>query len=251
MMVSQTYFISVRYLGTAYAGFQIQQNARTIQGEVESAMAKFLRLKVMLTGSSRTDAGVHASRNFFHFKIDRQLESNFIYHVNAILPRDIVITGLYPMPEDSHSRFDATGRLYRYCISDKKDPFLNDRSWYLPFPMDEVLLVETAASLLGTHDFTSFAKRNAQVFTHNCTISRASWERTPSGWEFFVQGNRFLRGMVRALVGTMVKVGRGRISRADFEHILNAKDCSKADFSAPAHGLFLEDVLYRELPASL
>jgi tRNA pseudouridine38-40 synthase len=250
-MVMQTYFMAVQYKGTAYAGFQIQQNAQTIQGEVESAMAMFLRLKVTLTGSSRTDAGVHANRNFFHFIIDRQLSHDFIYHVNAILPRDIVVTGLYPMQEGSHSRFDAIGRLYRYHISNRKDPFLNDRSWYLPFPLEKDRLIDAATALLGTHDYTSFAKRNAQVFTHDCTISKAEWERTPSGWVFTVQGNRFLRGMVRALVGTMVKVGRGRITQHEFEQIMRAKDCSKADFSAPAHGLFLENVLYNYLPDSI
>ncbi|MEN9883989.1 MAG: hypothetical protein RLZZ420_1206 [Bacteroidota bacterium] len=243
--------MAVQYKGTSYAGFQVQQNAQTIQGEVESAMAMFLRLKVTLTGSSRTDAGVHANRNFFHFSIDRQLSHDFIYHVNAILPRDIVVTGLYPMQEGSHSRFDAIGRLYRYYITDRKDPFLNDRSWYLPFPMEKERLIHASAILIGTHDYTSFAKRNAQVFTHDCTISKAEWERTASGWVFTVQGNRFLRGMVRALVGTMVKVGRGRITQHEFEQIMLAKDCSKADFSAPAHGLFLENVLYNYLPDSI
>ncbi len=251
MMSMHTYFMAVRYKGTAYAGFQVQQNAQTIQGEVESAMAMFLRVKVTLTGSSRTDAGVHANRNFFHFVIDIQLSGDFIYHVNAILPRDIVVTGVYPMQEGSHSRFDAIGRLYRYYISDRKDPFLNDRSWYLPFPMEKDKLINAAATLIGTHDYTSFAKRNAQVFTHNCTIEKADWVRTTSGWVFTVQGNRFLRGMVRAMVGTMVKVGRGRITQSEFDQILLAKDCSKADFTAPAHGLFLEDVLYKFLPDSI
>lgn len=250
-MSQQTYFMAVRYKGTDYAGFQIQQNARTIQGEVESAMAKYLREKVMLTGSSRTDAGVHANKNFFHFTMEQAIGSAFMYHVNAILPRDIVITGIYPMPEGSHSRFDAIGRRYRYYISDCKDPFSDDRSWYYPFPMDASVLNEAAALILGTHDFTSFAKRNAQVFTHMCTIHEAGWERIGAGWLFTVQGNRFLRGMVRALVGTMVKVGRGRITVAEFSQIIAAKDCARSDFSAPAKGLFLEDVLYEELPDSI
>lgn len=246
-----TYFMAVRYKGTDYAGFQIQQNARTIQGEVESAMSTYLREKVMLTGSSRTDAGVHANRNFFHFTLEQSLGPAFKYHVNAILPRDIVVTGVYPMQDRSHSRFDAIGRRYRYYISDCKEPFLDDRSWYYPFPMDVSALNEAAVSILGTHDFTSFAKRNAQVFTHFCTIHQAEWERTTAGWVFTVQGNRFLRGMVRALVGTMVKVGRGRISVDEFIQILAAKDCAKSDFSAPAKGLFLDDVLYVELPDSV
>ena len=250
-MPQQTYFLAVRYKGTAYAGFQIQQNARTIQGEVEDAMAKYLRVKVMLTGSSRTDAGVHANRNFFHFSLEKSPDPAFLYHINAILPKDIVVLGLYLMPEGSHSRFDAIGRRYCYHISNCKDPFTDDRSWHYPFPMDIALLNAAAAELMGTHDFTSFAKRNAQVFTHMCTIHNAVWEKTPSGWLFTVQGNRFLRGMVRALVGTMVKVGRGRISINQFSQIMKAMDCSQADFSAPAKGLFLDDVLYPLLPASI
>ncbi|MEN9950199.1 MAG: hypothetical protein RLY85_951 [Bacteroidota bacterium] len=243
----QTYFLSVRYKGTAYAGFQIQQNARTIQGEVESAMAKYLRTQVSLTGSSRTDAGVHANRNYFHFDLDRVLDANFTYHVNAILPRDIVVTGVYPVPEHSHSRFDAIGRRYKYYISCQKDPFADDRSWYFPYPMQADDLMRAASFLQGTHDFTSFAKRNSQVFTHLCTIARAEWEKTPQGWVFTVQGNRFLRGMVRAMVGTMVRLGRGRLTHSDFERILAAKDCALADFSAPAHGLFLDDVMYDDV----
>lgn len=250
-MPLQTYFLAVRYKGTDYAGFQVQQNARTIQGEVEAAMTKYLREKVVLTGSSRTDAGVHANRNFFHFTLGQPLLPAFMYHVNAILPRDIVITGIYPMPTGSHSRFDATGRRYRYYISDRKDPFNDDRSWYYPFPMDQLVLNDVSARILGTHDFTSFAKRNAQVFTHMCTIYRAEWERTASGWVFTVHGNRFLRGMVRALVGTMVKVGRGRMTPLEFSQVMAAMDCSKADFSAPAKGLFLDDVLYAGLPVSI
>lgn len=250
-MPQQTYFLAVRYKGTDYAGFQIQQNARTIQGEVELAMAKYLREKVMLTGSSRTDAGVHAHRNFFHFTLEQSLGPGFMYHVNAILPRDIALVGVYPVPEGSHSRFDAKGRRYRYYISDSKDPFNEDRSWYYPFPMDADKMNDAAALILGTHDFTSFAKRNAQVFTHICTIQQSVWERTASGWLFTVQGNRFLRGMVRALVGTMVKVGRGRITVSEFSYIIGAMDCTRADFSAPAKGLFLDDVLYDELPESI
>jgi tRNA pseudouridine38-40 synthase len=246
-MGMQTYFLAVRYKGTAYAGFQIQQNARTIQGEVEAAMAKYLRTQVALTGSSRTDAGVHANRNFFHFVLDRTLDANFAYHVNAILPRDIVVTGVYAVPDQFHSRFDAIGRRYKYFISTQKDPFTDDRSWYFPYPMQAGDLARAAFFLQGTHDFTSFAKRNSQVFTHNCTIVNAEWEKTPQGWVFTVQGNRFLRGMVRAMVGTMVRVGRGRMGQLDFERILSAKDCALADFSAPAHGLFLDDVLYDSL----
>ena len=159
-----TYFLALAYKGTRFAGFQIQDNAITIQGQVERAMATYLRENVQLTGSSRTDAGVHANRNFFHFSIDRILNHEFVYHVNAILPPDIAITGIYAVPEGSHSRFDAIGRRYKYHIYNSKNPFLNDRSWYYPYPMDLAELNQAASSLLGLHDFTSFAKRRTHDF---------------------------------------------------------------------------------------
>ena len=239
-----TYFLALAYKGTRFAGFQIQDNAITIQGQVERAMATYLRENVQLTGSSRTDAGVHANRNFFHFSIDRILNHEFVYHVNAILPPDIAITGIYAVPEGSHSRFDAIGRRYKYHIYNSKNPFLNDRSWYYPYPMDLAELNQAASSLLGLHDFTSFAKRRTQVYTHICTISVCQWHETEDGWVFMVEGNRFLRGMVRALVGTMVKVGRKKISVESFQNLLLSKDSAMADFSAPGHGLFLDDVIY-------
>jgi len=239
-----TYFLALAYKGTRFAGFQIQDNAITIQGQVERAMATYLRENVQLTGSSRTDAGVHANRNFFHFSIDRILNHEFVYHVNAILPPDIAITGIYTVPEGSHSRFDAIGRRYKYHIYNSKNPFLNDRSWYYPYPMELAELNQAASSLLGLHDFTSFAKRRTQVYTHICTISVCQWHETEDGWVFMVEGNRFLRGMVRALVGTMVKVGRKKISVESFQNLLLSKDSAMADFSAPGHGLFLDDVIY-------
>jgi len=239
-----TYFLALAYKGTRFAGFQIQDNAITIQGQVERAMATYLRENVQLTGSSRTDAGVHANRNFFHFSIDRILNHEFVYHVNAILPPDIAITGIYTVPEGSHSRFDAIGRRYKYHIYNSKNPFLNDRSWYYPYPMELAELNQAASSLLGLHDFTSFAKRRTQVYTHICTISVCQWHETEDGWVFMVEGNRFLRGMVRALVGTMVKVGRKKISVESFQILLLSKDSAMADFSAPGHGLFLDDVIY-------
>ena len=239
-----TYFLALAYKGTRFAGFQIQDNAITIQGQVERAMATYLRENVQLTGSSRTDAGVHANRNFFHFSIDRILNHEFVYHVNAILPPDIAITGIYTVPEGSHSRFDAIGRRYKYHIYNSKNPLLNDRSWYYPYPMELAELNQAASSLLGLHDFTSFAKRRTQVYTHICTISVCQWHETEDGWVFMVEGNRFLRGMVRALVGTMVKVGRKKISVESFQNLLLSKDSAMADFSAPGHGLFLDDVIY-------
>ena len=238
------YFLTVRYRGTNYAGFQVQENAPTIQGEIEKVMGIFLRRPVELTGSSRTDAGVHALMNCFHFDHDEDLHSDMLYNLNAMLSNDIVLTGLWLVPENAHCRFDAIGRRYGYYIHNIKDPFSGDRSWYMPYKMDPILLAKSAAMLIGKHDFTSFAKRNSQVNNHICTLSMWSWEEFPTGWKLNIQGNRFLRGMIRGLVGTMVKVGRKKISVESFQNLLLSKDSAMADFSAPGHGLFLDDVIY-------
>lgn len=246
-----TYFLALGYKGTKYAGFQVQENAVTIQGEVEKAGSIYLRSPLSLTGSSRTDAGVHARLNYFHFQSPLELGEAFIYHVNAILPPDIVLKGIYKVPEGSHSRFDAIARRYEYHLYETKNPFLDDRAWFYPYPLDEVLLKSAAETLLGEHDFTSYAKRRTQVYTHICTIETCNWQRTANGWTFTVQGNRFLRGMVRALVATMVKVGRGKITIDQFVQIKKAMDSKLADFSAPAHGLHLDAVIYPEHLAKL
>ena len=236
------YFLTVRYRGTNYAGFQVQENAPTIQGEIEKVMGIFLRRPVELTGSSRTDAGVHALMNCFHFDHDAFLHSDMLYNLNAMLSTDIVLTGLWEVPDTAHCRFDAIGRSYGYNIHNIKDPFLGDRSWYMPYKMDAMLLANSAAMLLGKHDFTSFAKRNTQVNNHYCTIHVCKWEPLSIGWKLSIEGNRFLRGMVRGLVGTMVKVGRGKMTLDEFTKVLETKDNTMADFTAPAHGLFLENI---------
>lgn len=240
----RTYFLALGYKGAKFAGFQVQENASTIQGEVEKAMAIYLRSAVSLTGSSRTDAGVHAKLNYFHFQLDQPLDHDFIYRVNAILPSDIVLKGIYEVPQGSHSRFDAIGRRYQYFLYNRKDPFQEDRAWFYPYPMEEARLNEAAAQLLGEHDFTTYAKRRTQVYTHDCRIDECNWQQTAEGWVFTIQGNRFLRGMVRALVATMVKVGRGKLGVNEFAQLLVAKDSKYADFSAPAHGLHLDRVIF-------
>jgi tRNA pseudouridine38-40 synthase len=150
------------------------------------------------------------------------------------------------MPDEAHSRFDASGRLYKYYLYASKSPFHNDRAWFYPYPLNLHLLNEVASSLIGKHDFTSFSKRNTQVKTMDCTISRSYWAYEGNLLVYTVQGNRFLRGMVRGLVATMLRAGRGVLTKEGFAQILAAHDCSKADFSAPAHGLFLEQVIFPE-----
>ncbi len=243
----QRYFLSLKYNGSGYAGFQIQENANTIQGEVEKALSIYTKQYIVLTGSSRTDAGVHANCNFFHFDYKGELTERNLYHLNAILPPDISLEGIWNVKSDAHCRFDATARHYIYKIYGKKDPFLDGRAWFYPYPMDLNALNDATAIILGVHDFTSFAKKRSQVKTHICDISRCIWHQNGKNWEFEIMGNRFLRGMVRGLVGTMVKVGRGKMSIQEFENVLLSKDNTMADFAAPACGLYLQDVLYGDM----
>ncbi|MFY7963606.1 MAG: tRNA pseudouridine(38-40) synthase TruA, partial [Chitinophagaceae bacterium] len=238
------YFLEVAYKGTNYNGFQIQQNANTIQAEVEKALQTLFKESFELTGSSRTDAGVHALQNFFHFDTHIEIASNKIYNLNAILPNDIIAKSIYKVASDKHCRFAAEGREYKYFIYTKKNPFLQDRAYFFPYTLNTNLLHEAAAILLTHTDFTSFSKKHTQVNNFNCNISIAKWIVENDCLVFNVKANRFLRGMVRALVATMLKVGRGQISIEDFKQIIAAKDCSKAYFDTPAHGLFLVKVDY-------
>ena len=241
------YFLELAYKGTNYAGFQVQENANTIQAEVEKALHVYFRRKFELTGSSRTDAGVHARQNFFHFDDEATAENwdKTIYHLNAILPPDIVILGIREVEAAAHSRFDAISRSYEYSIYRKKDPFLDDRAYYFPFKLDIDLLNQAANIIRNTTDFESFAKRNAQVFTYNCSILESRWiYLTENLLQYQVTGNRFLRGMVRGLTGTMLKVGTGKLTLDQFEQVIAARNPAMADFSVPAQGLMLVAVKY-------
>lgn len=238
------YFLEVAYKGTNYSGFQSQHNANTVQAEIEKAFAVLHREEVVMTGSSRTDAGVHALQNFFHFDFDGEPNPHFTYKMNAILPPDIVVKGLKPVAPEAHCRFDARGREYKYFIYRHKDPFLEDRAFYFPYKLDLGIMQEAAGMLTGYHDFTSFSKRNTQVKTYQCNLARSEW-----GWEdnclvYNVEADRFLRGMVRALTATMLKLGRGKMDLSEFRAIIEAKDCTKASFAVPARGLFLVAVKY-------
>lgn len=238
------YFLEVGYKGTNYAGFQAQNNAVTVQGELEKVMAVIFRCPVGLTGSSRTDAGVHALQNFFHFDLETDYNPAVIYNINALLPKDIVVRSIFPVPENAHCRFLATAREYKYYISLDKNPFTIDTAWFYPYSTDIEFLNQSAAILYNYTNYTSFAKRNTQVFTHECTIIKSEWTLKNNALIYTVKANRFLRGMVRGLVGTMLLAGRKKISLADFEKIIQSKDCTKANFATPAHGLFLVKVFY-------
>jgi len=250
----QRYFIEVFYKGTNYSGFQIQDNANSIQAEIEKVLQIFFKDAFQLTCSSRTDAGVHALSNFFHFdsksaiiSFDDMALKKAVYNLNAMLPDDIVIKQIFRVAANAHSRFDATSREYNYYIYQDKNPFSADRSFFYPYALDLKLLQQAADLLLQYDDFTTFSKKNTQVKSFICQIKQSNWRRDQDSIVYHVEGNRFLRGMVRGLVGTMLRVGTGKISIDEFKQIIEGKDNTKADFSVPAQGLFLVKVNYNEV----
>lgn len=236
------YFVEVCYKGTQYAGFQIQQNAVTIQAELEQAMKLVLRADLRLTGSSRTDSGVHARQNYFHFDWDGVLAEGVVYNLNAVLAPDIAVRSLRMMRPGAHCRYDALARRYRYTVYGRKDPFLSDRAYYFPYRLDLGRMERVAAQVKEHTDFRSFSKRRSQVKTFNCTILESRWEQSGDNLVYEVKANRFLRGMVRGLVGTMLRVGRGKIDVDAFEGIIRGGDSAAVDFSVPGGGLCLEEV---------
>ena len=232
------YFIEVFYQGTRYAGFQKQQNANAVQAEVEKALKIFYRQSFELTGSSRTDAGVHALQNFFHFDSATPLEDGS-YNLNAMLPDDIVVRRIFHVANNAHCRFDAISREYHYFIYQQKNPFLQNRAFYVPYPLDLAMLQKAAGELMRHTDFTSFSKRNTQVNNFLCTLYSSEWVEEDGCLVYKVKANRFLRGMVKGLVGTMLLLGKGKIGMEEFRSIIASKDCAKADFSVFSDGLFL------------
>ena len=242
----QRYFLEVAYNGAAYSGFQVQKNAVTIQSEVEKAFYVLQKEKVEMTGSSRTDAGVHALQNFFHFDIEKALHQQFLYKLNAILPQDIVAKSVHKVSPQAHCRFAALSRTYRYFIYQNKNPFLQDRAYYYPYSLSQEKLQKAAEIILHTQNFQSFSKRNTQVKNFECNIIKSEWQFNGEQMIYTIEANRFLRGMVRALAATMLQVGRSKISISQFQAIIKSGDCTKAKFNAPAHGLFLGQIKYPE-----
>jgi tRNA pseudouridine38-40 synthase len=238
------YFLEVAYKGTNYSGFQVQENAVTIQSEVERGLEIFFKQKIKLTGSSRTDAGVHAKQNFFHFDTELSVTESDLYHINAIIPSDIVTTKVKVVSSNAHCRFDALAREYEYFIYRSKDPFKADRGWFYPYKLNIEILQETAAMILLHNNFESFAKRNTQVNNYICSIQHSEWREKDGFLIYSVRANRFLRGMVRGLVGTMVKMARKELSHQGLHTIFEARDCSLADFTTPPQGLFLSKVIF-------
>ena len=238
------YFLEVAYKGTNYSGFQSQKNANTIQAEIQKAFKIILKRELELTCSSRTDAGVHAYQNYFHFDPESELSPRLVYNLNAILPIDISVKNLLKVKEDAHCRFDAISREYKYHIYQKKDPFLFDKAFYFPYTVDIEAMQKAATVIKEYSDFTSFSKRNTQVKSFVCDIKESEWIIQEGCLIYHVKANRFLRGMVRALTATMLNLGRRKLDIPGFRKIIEARDCTLANFSAPAHGLFLTEVCF-------
>lgn len=250
----QRYFIELSYNGTAYHGWQIQPNALTIQECLDKALSVYFRQTVSTLGCGRTDAGVHATQFYAHFDLAAAVEQDaalqtsaaqkWVTGVNSLLPYEIAVKRIFEVAAEAHARFDATERAYHYHLHFHKDPFKLDRSWLHKGPLDLHAMNQAAALLSGYTDFSCFSKSNTQTFTNNCRIIEAFFESTAGGLQFTIRADRFLRNMVRAIVGTLVRIGKNEISLAQFKEIIESKDRSNAGQSVPACGLYLVSVSY-------
>jgi len=241
------YFIKLSYAGTHYHGWQSQPNAVTVQSSIEKALSLLLRFPTKITGAGRTDAGVHAREMFAHFDTENEIDKHNLTHkLNSFLPKDIAIQEIIKVSPDAHARFDAVSRSYQYYIHPQKDPFLQDFSWHFHKELDIDLMNKAGKALLFFEDFQSFSKTHTDVKTFICHIEQAEWRKTDRQLIFHITADRFLRNMVRAVVGTLIEVGLHKINIDDFVKIIEAKDRSKAGFSVPAHGLFLTNIQYPE-----
>jgi tRNA pseudouridine38-40 synthase len=241
------YFFEISYNGSRYHGWQNQANAVGVQQIVEDALSKLMRDKIEIVGSGRTDSGVHCAQQFFHADFKNELKTDDLIHrLNSFLPRDIAIHSILRVKDAAHARYDARERSYQYRITLKKDPLLIGYAYHFFKPINVELMNRAAKLLIGEHDFTSFSKVKTDVNHFVCDIKKAKWQKTNDVLTFEISANRFLRGMVRAVVGTLLDVGTQKISIHDFQEIIKGKDRKKAGMNVPAEGLFLTKVKYRK-----
>jgi tRNA pseudouridine38-40 synthase len=242
------YFIYLAYNGKNYNGWQVQPNGITVQETIERALATLFRSPVPIVGAGRTDTGVHARRMVAHFDWNEPLPDlpSLTEKLNRILPKDIAIDQIVPVKEDAHARFDALSRTYTYYITTKKDPFTYEFAYKLHGVLDVDAMNKACDVLYNYIDFTSFSKLHTDVKTNHCHITHAGWEQEGDAWRFSITADRFLRNMVRAIVGTLIEVGRGKLSLQEFSAIIEAKDRCEAGMSVPGHALFLTDISYPE-----
>jgi tRNA pseudouridine38-40 synthase len=245
------YFLGISFDGGGFRGWQRQPAAPSVQAEVERSLRFALHLeKVNAVGCGRTDTGVHAARFWLHFDVpdDRALGHRFVHSLNSLVPPAIAVHRLLAVGADHHARFSATERGYAYRVHREKDPFLEGRSHLLRPPLDTDRMNEACAALLGTHDFSGFQRTGSDNRTSICTVTHACWRETPEGYRFRIRADRFLRNMVRAIVGVSLRIGRGLAPPAHMAEVLSARDRGLAGRAAPACGLYLEHVAYPFLP---
>nr|WP_298991754.1 tRNA pseudouridine(38-40) synthase TruA [uncultured Polaribacter sp.] len=239
------YFIELSYNGKNYHGWQIQPDAISVQEKINNALSTVYQKDIQIVGAGRTDTGVHASQMFAHFDIDKFIDDNLVFKLNSILPNDIFIKAIFLVDDEKHARFDALSRSYEYKIWLGRNPFLLDFSWQIHSQKPNVTFMNEAAKLLLDYeDFESFSKVKTDVHTFNCNVTEAFWVQKDNQLTFHISANRFLRNMVRAIVGTLLDVGLEKISISDFKNIIESKNRSNAGLSVPAKGLFLTQIKY-------
>jgi len=239
------YFVQFSYNGKVYHGWQNQPNAITVQQVLEKAFSTLLRTDVALMGAGRTDTGVHAKQMFAHFEVDEIDDLNdLIYKLNSFLPEDVAVQEIFDVLPEAHARFDATQRTYEYWVIQDKNPFYMDSAYYVKHSLDIKKMNDAAALLLKNKDFECFSKSNTDVHTYLCDLTEAFWKQEGDLLVFTITANRFLRNMVRAIVGTLLDVGTGKSTLADVKSIINSKDRSEAGYSVPAKGLYLTRIIY-------
>ncbi|MDB2385252.1 tRNA pseudouridine(38-40) synthase TruA [Polaribacter sp.] len=239
------YFIELAYNGKNYFGWQIQPNVISVQEKLNIAISTVLQKKIEVVGAGRTDTGVHASQMFAHFDIDEEIEGDIVYKLNSILPNDIVVYKVFEVDNEQHARFNAISRSYQYKVWLGRNPFLLDFSWQIHSKVLNVELMNEAAKLLlDFTDFQSFSKVKTEVHTFNCDIKEAIWKKNGDELVFYITADRFLRNMVRAIVGTLIDVGLSRITIEEFKNIIKSKNRNNAGLSVPAKGLFLTAIKY-------
>lgn len=238
------YFVYLAYNGTNYCGWQNQPNGIAVQEVLEKALATLLRVHTPITGAGRTDAGVHARQMIAHFDTQVGDVEQLTERLNRLLPKDIAIYKIVRVKDDAHARFDATSRLYRYYLTTSKDPFMYPYKYKIHGEIDVEKMNKCCSVLFDYMDFTSFSKLHTDVKTNDCTIMNASWEQQGHDYIFTIKANRFLRNMVRAIVGTLLEAGRGKLDETGMKRIIEAKDRSVAGLSVPGNALFLEEIEY-------
>lgn len=239
------YFIELSYNGKNYHGWQIQPDVISVQEKLNNAVSTVLQEEIQVVGAGRTDTGVHASQMFAHFDTTKELKEEILFRLNSILPNDISVAQVFLVDDDKHVRFDAISRSYEYKIWLGRNPFLLDFSWQIHSQKPNIALMNDAAKLLLEYeDFQCFSKVKTDVYTFNCNITEAFWEQRENELTFYISANRFLRNMVRAIVGTLKDVGLGKISKEDFRKIIESKNRRNAGLSVPAKGLFLTQIKY-------